>query len=267
MTVEEAAMIMMSGGSTYTHEDKTITSNGIYIPDDGVRWDKVTVDVPGTFTEIFENMRTVWQGTIAGDFKLVLKTDEITPKVPPGIQVEPQHGWSYMTYGVGDKNESGNYTQFDADFVSENWRNFLFICCYKNEQFIGAWRCSVLYPYTSEYSYGATDHGATDHKERENYCSLKSFEPHKTGNAEDAITPTGSYFMSFGFKFQGTCHFDYQQVYRNSSGEITRDTTTKSQSSISDNCYLSDSNIYSDYNSRQLFEYAKQLAQAMGNWN
>lgn len=46
MTAEEAAMIMMSGGSSYTNENKTITENGVYTPDDDVRWDKVTVELP-----------------------------------------------------------------------------------------------------------------------------------------------------------------------------------------------------------------------------
>lgn len=46
MTADTAAMIMMNWGDTYKNEPKAIVSNGVYIPDDGVRWDKVTVDVP-----------------------------------------------------------------------------------------------------------------------------------------------------------------------------------------------------------------------------
>lgn len=39
-------MIQMSGGGTYKNENKTITENGVFKPDDGVRWNEVTVDVP-----------------------------------------------------------------------------------------------------------------------------------------------------------------------------------------------------------------------------
>lgn len=46
MTAEEAALIMMSGGSLYRDEPITITNNGKYIPKSDVRFSEVTVDVP-----------------------------------------------------------------------------------------------------------------------------------------------------------------------------------------------------------------------------
>lgn len=37
---------LTSGGARYAHEDKAISANGVYMPDNNVRWDKVTVELP-----------------------------------------------------------------------------------------------------------------------------------------------------------------------------------------------------------------------------
>ena len=70
MTAEEAALIMMSGGGKYTNEGKTITSNGEYEPDEGVRWDKVTVDIPigASICEAIKKLPVRWGGILAQSY-------------------------------------------------------------------------------------------------------------------------------------------------------------------------------------------------------
>lgn len=65
------------GGDTYRNEPKTITENGIYIPDSGVRWNEVTVDVrtgTASLNEIINLKKlpikyTSYGGTVSGDYE------------------------------------------------------------------------------------------------------------------------------------------------------------------------------------------------------
>lgn len=66
----------LEDGEEYSHEDKVIRENGVYTPDDGVRWDKVTVDVSGLYADIFDSMPTFWTSEMFGDgWRVLLKFD------------------------------------------------------------------------------------------------------------------------------------------------------------------------------------------------
>ena len=116
-------MIQMSGGGTYTNENKTITENGIYKPDDDVRWDKVSVGVPGLYSELFENMPTFWGSEIIGDgWYVLLKLDDSGSL--------KKDGWFYDRDCITE--DGVNRTVF----YRKTWTPFLYLAMYYQGKFI-----------------------------------------------------------------------------------------------------------------------------------
>lgn len=108
MTAEEAGLIMMSG-STYKNEPKTITSNGEYKPNEGVRWDKVTVDVPTSASDIVgrvTSMPVVYGGSLGSKFHYLIHYGDATG----GANV------SVMSYPA---NNNGGATKYYTSYRKE----------------------------------------------------------------------------------------------------------------------------------------------------
>lgn len=68
------------GGSEYKNEPITITENGIYVPDSGVRWNEVSVDVPqggagGGFVEIVKSFDSLAEIQLPDNYKIDVCVD------------------------------------------------------------------------------------------------------------------------------------------------------------------------------------------------
>ena len=205
----------LEDGEDYSHEDKVIRGNGLYKPDDGVRWDEVTVDVPGLYSELFDNMPTFWGSEIIGDgWYVLLKLDSSGSL--------KKDGWFY-----------------DRDYIIENgvnktvfyrktWTPLLYLAVYYQGKFI----YSVNYPdnlggNNQWLKYIPSDHTSiTDFYIFEGDHTLLGIE-----NPSLTFASSASTILQFSCK----ANVKYHSVYRDGdTGEI-RD---ESENTNSRNIYL-----------------------------
>lgn len=205
----------LEDGEDYSHEDKVIRGNGLYKPDDGVRWDEVTVDVPGLYSELFDNMPTFWGSEIIGDgWYVLLKLDSSGSL--------KKDGWFYDRDCITE--DGVNRTVF----YRKTWTPFLYLAVYYQGKFI----YSVNYPD----NLGGNNHWLkyipSDHT---SITDFYIFEDDYTlrGIKDPSLTFASS--TSTILQFSCTANVKYHSVYRDGdTGEI-RD---ESENTNSRNIYL-----------------------------
>lgn len=213
---------LCSGGSTYTNENKTITANGEYTPTEGVRWDKVTVDVPqgGSIIDRITSLPAVQGGNIGNKYRYLIHYGNATGGTTVAINSYPA-------------NNHGGATKYYNRYVKEptmawfalypNTDNKA-IVVYALYNYLGSGYIiepGNFYSKCYEYSTRATNGSISDGYEEYEEWLYCLHTAHLEGVEAGALNKENFYVSSLKFTFHFTVTDEYYVAYSNdpNSGE------------------------------------------------
>lgn len=187
----------LEDGEDHSHEDKVIRENGVYTPDDGVRWDKVTVDVSSggcVFTEIVKSLPSLAELQLPDGYKVDVCVDlnyEL-PLISPSMVDQG-------SAGIGENVFNEEKKIFERDYVNLTYvvkRLNMITRVYKDNSFQFA-LCSgsgSLYEYEQyeEFSVYPDSSGGASSYPRETKIGL--LRKYKTKEVHCVPTASGDIF-------------------------------------------------------------------------